>query len=208
MPYSRLSLVLAALIGAQTLPAAEHANPPPPPPPPEELFKTFDTDSNGSLSLEEFSAGLKSLAQHRQERRANGVDGGDRPPRPAGGDGGDQRPPHPPRPGGDDGGDQRPPPTPGGPGQGGGRPPRPEGQRPPPPPPAEGDGPRRPPPPGDGQQGPPDPAERERRVAEAFKTGDADKDGALTPAEFRAAMEAMPKPPRPPQGRPPQDHQK
>ena len=197
MSCSRLLLILAA-VGSLT--AGEH-NGPPPKPSPDALFSHIDTDGDGKLTKAEFAAGLAELGRRNGPPR----DGeGQRPP---GGPGDGQRPPH--------GDGQRPP---GGPGDGqrpphgdGPRPPGgPGGQRPPPGgqrPPQSGDGEdgHRPPPSGDGggdRPKPPSPEERKAAIDAAFAAGDADNSGSLDKAEFGKAMQAMPKPPRPPGDRP------
>lgn len=201
MPCSRLLLIIAACGALPALTAGE-ADGPPPRPNPEALFTLFDTDSDGALSKAEFSAGLAELGRRGPPPR-DGEGGrppgpptsgdGQRPPPPASGDGPGQRPPPP----GGEGG-RRPPPPPGGNGP---------GHRPPPPAGGDGSGQRPPPAGGDGEHGqrpaPPTPAERQQAIDAAFTAGDADANGSLTKAEFIKAMQAMPKPPRPPGERPP-----
>ena len=198
------------------------------PPAPEELFKDLDHDHDGALGRAEFVSGMQDLARRRGP--ADGAQGRRPPPPPReddqgpGGergrpdDQGDDRRGPPPdqrgRPGERDDDDRRgppadergadrrgPPPDERGPRDDRRGPPpddrgRPDDRQGPPPGRGQGDdrGPR------DDRRGPPDAAERGKRLDQAFTAADADGNGTLSPAEFTAALHALPRPPRPPPG--------
>lgn len=170
MSLRLLTPLLALMITGQLSAADRPEGDRPQGPPPGALFERFDQDGDHLLSRPEFVRGMVALQRQRPE-------GGDqeRPRRPDGAGDGEGRPPRPP-------------------GDGEGRPPRPPGDgegRPRP----EGDGEGRPRPEGDGE-GRPRP-EGGGPLEKAFEKGDADKSGTLTLEEFRAAMQSMPRPPRP-----------
>jgi hypothetical protein len=181
MSTRTLTLLASALLAAPLASAADGERPERPEP--GALFGKFDQDGSGGLSLKEFVHGLHQ-AQHERRKKDEGR------PRPQGGEGEGSKPPA---------GEE---------GEGRPRPPRRDGDGPRPPA-GEGDGEARPRPvkpdgegprpAGDGE-GRPHPEQREKaaKAAEAFAAGDADRDGNLTREEFRAAMEALPRPPRPP----------
>lgn len=179
-----LGLLVATALSAAVHPDGEHQGPPHPPAP-EKMFEHFDADHDQALSRAEFFHGMAEMAQRRAEhqdgeRRAPGAGGdGERPARPPG-DG--ERPARPP-------GDGERPARPHGDGERPARPPG-DGERPARP---HGDGERPARPPGDGE-GRPRPGGEGQPLDGAFVKADADKNGTLSLAEFKAALEAMPHP--------------